>query len=385
MHANNGPGEENAQASTTPNEGTVARARAEAAMRSSEEKFRSLFEVMDEGCCLCEVIRDDSGAFVSYRFLALNPAFTRLTGIQAKQVVGREVYEFIPDFNQYWLEQYKSVVETGQPARFEAFIPQFGRWFGITGFPYDGDLFAALFDDITERKQRETTLRESLSESQAELHALTQRLLVVQEQDRLNIAQDLHDSLGQRAALVGLETGQLERIVDSLPDAAKPILHRLRGHITDLSREIHEVSRELHPAIILDLGLPAALAALVEEHRKAGVDVAVKLSPCPPLPIETATAMYRIAQEALSNAAHHAPGSAVTVSLVCPKHESALVLTIEDTGPGFDLEAARSKGRLGLIGMQQRARVLGGTLRIETASGEGTRVIAHVPLDPHAA
>lgn len=140
----------------------VERARAEAAMRASEEKYRSLFESIDAGFCLIEVIFDDEGKPVDYRFLEVNPAFERQTGIA--DAVGRTMRGIAPGHEEYWYEIYGLVARTGVPRRFEHRAEHLGRWFYVfayrTGRPEDRRV-AVLFNDISERKQAEADLRES--------------------------------------------------------------------------------------------------------------------------------------------------------------------------------------------------------------------------------
>lgn len=139
----------------------VERARAEQALVSSEEKFRTLFEMMDEGFALCELLRDREGQAQDYRVLAINPAYERHTGTTAAQLVGRLRSEFDPVRNDETLRRCAQVVATGEPQRFEYFNAGLSRWFDVGLYPRGGDCFAAVFTNITERKRAETALRES--------------------------------------------------------------------------------------------------------------------------------------------------------------------------------------------------------------------------------
>ena len=139
------------------------------------------------------------------------------------------------------------------------------------------------------------------------------------------------------------------------------------------------MSHRLHPSIIADLGLEAALRSLVEQEREAGLDIGFSARNVPAsIPLESATALYRIAQEGLRNASKHAPGAAVRTTLSHDKGE--LQLRIQDTGPGFPPVEVRHRGELGLISMQERARLAGGHLLLSSHSGEGTVLLVRVPL-----
>jgi PAS domain S-box-containing protein len=133
-----------------------------AALRESEQRYRTLFESIDEGFCIIEVIFDGGGKAIDYRFLATNPAFDRQTGLT--NVSGRRMRELAPQHEDHWFETYGGIALTGQPARFEDRAEQLGRWYDVYAFrhgrPEDRHV-AVLFNDITQRKQAEETLRQS--------------------------------------------------------------------------------------------------------------------------------------------------------------------------------------------------------------------------------
>jgi len=280
----------------------------DAAERQFALKFRTLFETMGQGFVLIEFVRDRHGRAVDQRYIQINPAFEQLLGVPVAEAQGRLASEVFPGLDPWFTQTFERIVRSGQPERVEHLFAITGRWFEMHVYPVSPERFIVLYDDITERKHDEATLRETLDETQAELRALSLHLLDAQEEERLRVARDLHDSVGQRAALIGLEAGHLERMVESLPREAVPVLTRMRAHIAALSTEIRDVSSALHPTMLEDLGLPAAALALVDEHCRAGSNITLHQEQCPPIPLHIATALYRIAQEALSNAAKHAPG-----------------------------------------------------------------------------
>lgn len=250
-----------------------------------------------------------------------------------------------------------------------------------------------IFRDISERllEEREEAARrtwledqvhttsEALGRTRAELRALAAHLLTTQENERRRVARELHDDLGQRAALLDLKLDRAEQLLAGGHDAARDVLAELRADVRGLGGALRDVSRRLHPAALEDLGLLAALRALVDEHRRRGAEVALTLRDVPDaLPLDLATALYRVAQEALSNARRHAPGAPVRVSLAGT--DSELRLLVEDAGPGFDLERVRGQGGLGLLSMQERARLVGGVLLVRTRPGAGTCIAVRAPL-----
>ncbi|MEN8613850.1 ATP-binding protein [Dehalogenimonas sp. THU2] len=136
---------------------------AEEAIRLSEEKYRNLFSSMNEGFALHEIILDKVGKPYDYRFLDVNTAFERLTGLSASHVTGRTVREVIPAIELSWIERYGKVALTGLPVRFENYAAPLNRWYETYAYSPGKNRFAAVFTDITERKHAEEALKESES------------------------------------------------------------------------------------------------------------------------------------------------------------------------------------------------------------------------------
>ena len=135
--------------------------KAEQEVRTSREQYRNLFETMAEGFAVHEIIVDDQGTPVDYRFLSLNPAFEKLTGLKKSDVIGKRITEIMPDIEPYWIKTYGEVALTGKPAHFENYSKGLDRHFEVDAYSPEYGKFAALFLDITVRKKAEQALRES--------------------------------------------------------------------------------------------------------------------------------------------------------------------------------------------------------------------------------
>ena len=126
-----------------------------------EQNYRALFQRMMDGFAVHELIRDEAGHPVDYRFVAVNPAFERMTGLCAADVTGRSIREVMPGIEQHWIDTYSRVVETGVPVHFERHAEQFGKYFDVAAFRPAINQFATIIQDITPRKQTERALQES--------------------------------------------------------------------------------------------------------------------------------------------------------------------------------------------------------------------------------
>jgi signal transduction histidine kinase len=217
----------------------------------------------------------------------------------------------------------------------------------------------------------------ALAQSEGRLRTLSARLMTAQEEERRGIARDLHDELGQVVTSITLD---LERAGQASDPARKDELigRALRGSGCLLDR-LHELTARIRPPMLDDLGLKDAVQSLLSDYeRSSGVVPRVELhfggGAVPAVVSENA---YRILQEALTNVARHARAAEVFVRL----HVTAgrLALTVRDAGAGFD-PAARDGTRLGLLGMRERAELLGGTFVLTAAPGSGTEVEVILPL-----
>jgi PAS domain S-box-containing protein len=135
--------------------------RAEQEVRTSREQYRNLFETMAEGFAVHEIICDDQGIPVDYRFLSLNPAFEKLTGLRAKDILGKRITEIMPGIEPDWIKTYGEVALTGKPVHFENYLKGLDRYFEVDAFSPEYGKFAALFEDVTDRKRAEQALKES--------------------------------------------------------------------------------------------------------------------------------------------------------------------------------------------------------------------------------
>ena len=405
---------------------------AETALRQSEERYRSLFNSIDEGFCVIEMIFDKKGKPADYRFLAVNPAFEKQTGIS--NAVGRRAREIAPQLESYWFETYGRVALTGEPVRFTNEAKPLHRWFDVYAFRLDGKgsrKIAVLLRNITVKRQVEEALREaqlklthyagkletlvarrtaeltvtnvrlrkavvSVGKSknqyqelflesqilQKKLRLLTHQILTAQEEERKAISRELHDVVVQ--TLVGINVE-----LSALGQAAEPGLKGKIAHTRRLVEEtvdtVHRFARELRPAVLDDLGLIPALHAYCK-NLAAREKLKIKLTAfggVEAMDDTRRTVLFRVAQEALTNVVRHAHATGVKIGIT--RIPGAIRMEICDDGKSFQVRKTlrtKTNKRLGLVGMRERIEMVGGNLTLESTPGQGTTVQVEIPFNP---
>ncbi len=333
----------------------------------------------------------------------VNTAFRRLTQMQLKELEGRS----LPDLaNHLWgvhemREKLDLLLQSPASTMLE-FEHQSSTTQRRTlqikaqALATDGDrVLLMMIEDITLRHEAEMltasqkqalegeieVAARNLTRTQEELRGLTAHLFSAQEDERQRVARDLHDDISQRMSALEMSLQQVNAAGCDPEDQEK--LRAAREQLQSLNTDVRLISHRLHPAILHDLGLSAALRAMVKEFGERegmpatylGHGIPEDLSP------RAATAIYRIAQEALRNVSKHAGKTHVKV--VLETVGQMLRLRVMDFGVGFDQDSEERANGLGLISMQERARLAGGTLVVHSELGEGTSVTVDVPIEQH--
>jgi PAS domain S-box-containing protein len=228
--------------------------------------------------------------------------------------------------------------------------------------------------DLSETKRAEQELRASSEQ----LRNLAAHLLSVREEERARISREVHDELGQSLTAVKMD---LAWLAGRLPQGNGEMIKRIRStrQLADsIIQSIRRISTELRPAV-LDLGLAEAVEWQVQEFQtRSGIQCKVRLLTREVVASHASTAMFRIFQETLTNVARHA--QATRAEVVLQKQRDRLVLLIRDNGRGFDHADPSLANSLGLLGMRERAAILGGRVNISSAPSKGTTVTAWIPL-----
>jgi PAS domain S-box-containing protein len=323
-------------------------------------------------------VKDEAG-----RFLLANQAMANFFGLPKQNLIGRTISELGPNLQEIagFLNADREVIERSQEVTATEYVP--GRdgkqhWYLTDKRPLlqaDGSINTlGIAADISELKQSEI----KLDESYKELQRLALHLENVRAEERILIARNLHDGMG--ATLAALKM-RIAWFASKLP-AGLPQLSDEIGHISDLVSDgikiMRQVVSDLRPNLLNDVGLVAAVKDYVKRYQH---DTEIECSIALPeqdftLNEDQSVTIFRIVQESLNNVAKHARAS--KVDILFSVHGESLQLQIKDNGAGFD--TTRKERSFGLLGIKERALMIGGSASIESSPGQGTCVSLSIPL-----
>ena len=319
-----------------------------------------------------------------------NPAAERMFGISAAEAIGMPMHMLVPDrMRAAHVEHVMRFM--GANAR----GPEMMSSLSIVGLRRDGSEFpiestisktrfdkqlqlTAVLRDVTERREAESRL----AEMNRQLRTLSARLQDVREQERARIARELHDELGQQLTGLKLDLSWLTmRLQDGRQiDIGK--IDEMRRMLDTSIASVRQISSDLRPLILDDLGLPEAITWQCSEvTKRTGLDISLNVGMLEEgIDASVATALFRIVQEALTNIVRHAGAERVEISLDNDADKDELLLVIKDDGRGIS-ENVRRDG-IGLLSMRERASELGGSFSIDSTEGRGVTIVVRIPRVP---
>ena len=343
---------------------------------------------------LAGIIRSSMEAIISVdenqQVVLFNPMAETLFGLPADQALGRPLGDFIPArFRTAHASHVERFGVTGISDR------QMGRQRTLhalrqdgTEFPIEASisqatdntghkLFTVMLRDVTERVRAEAALRRS----REELQALSDSILAGREDEKRRIARELHDDLGQRLSALKMDLAMLEGDLQDERGSARVLgqVGAMHAVIDETIAAVRRISADLRPALLDELGLSAALDWLAKDFgRRYSIRVSTQVPEELDVTEQAATAVFRIVQEALSNVVHHAGAGQAWITLT--HGDDQYMLRVRDDGCGWDGQPKDGARRsFGLLGVRERARLLGGTVAFEHMPDHGFELILRFP------
>lgn len=353
---------------------------AERTLRESDERFRKLFEGAPVGMAVADF---------ETRILSANPAFCRMLGYNQAELLGRRTSDLTHPADlapTVAAVQALLVGETPAYHQEKRYLAKDGHiiWVDVAASAVHGDLGEPLYvmgviQDITLRKQA----LEQLRASQERSRQLAAYVVEAREEERSRIAREIHDELGQ--VLTGLKMGLENLAADcSANRASRASIGRQIAKMSRIVRtsigSVKKISAQLRPGILDQLGLAAAIEWQAREFQSnTAIKCAIEALPANlVLTADQSTAVFRVFQEVLTNVARHAHASAVRVRLSAGPRW--LTLSVQDNGVGMRKPKPDDPPALGLLGMRERAALLGGVIQFRGVRGKGTTVTLRLPL-----
>jgi PAS domain S-box-containing protein len=369
----------------------IERKRAEEALRLSQDFCAVVLDAMQDAISIVDI--DD------FTIESANKAFYDSVGRSPADVLGKTCYSVTHGRDKPCAPPedpcpISAVLQIGRPTALEhvhydrAGNPVFVE---VTASPIKGEdgkigSIVHVARDITERKKAERALQESkavLQENRQQLQFLTARLMNAQEEERRRLSRELHDDINQRLGILSLD---LDVLGQELPESASEVREQLqsfRNRVAELSDSVHDLAYELHPSILDHLGLTVALKSYLRDWSKREQIRTKFTNKSIPESIDqnVGTCLYRVAQESLRNVARHSGSRRVSVAIVGSPR--LISLSVRDYGKGFDAGAEHSEGHgLGIMSMKERVRLVNGSFKLKSSPGQGTQIVARIPLHP---
>jgi PAS domain S-box-containing protein len=372
----------------------VEQARAEAAQRASDTRYRMLFDAIDEGFCVLEVIFDDADRAIDYRYIEMNPAFEKHTGWT--DAIGRCVRELAPDMEEQWFETYGRVALTGEAVRFIDESEPMQRWFDVFAFRIDAPALrrvAVLFTDITERKRAEAERDRLLLETEA-ARAEAEKASAAKSQFISTMSHELRTPL---TAVIGISDLLADEIMGPLNPRQRAYLTRVKDsawHLVSIIDEILVFTRSeagKEEVRIADVDVAELTRGVIDmlgaDADTRGLELALHGADDRLIALTDAGKVRQILTNLVGNALKYTDDGRVMVELSAAA--DTIVLRVSDTGPGIandrladifepfvqvDGSSTRTRGGtgLGLTIAQKLATLIGGIITVESEPGVGS-------------
>ncbi len=352
------------------------------ALLESEAKYKAMFENMQNGFALHEMVFDEAEKPIDYIFLDVNEAFEKQTALKREDIVGRRVTEVLPGTANDpadWINTYGNVVLTGDSICFENYSEALDKWYSVVAYRSKEGQFAVIFSDITGRKKAE----QDLLNNQAQFKSLASELVLAEERERNRLAVHLHDNIAQSLAYSKMKLQMVNATLENqiqIKDVTE-----VCETLTTMMKKVHSLTFELSTPVLTELGLEKAISHWLQEEieQKHGIDTEFTDSgQSIPLTDDIQALLFRSVRELLANVVKHSQASRVEVNI--SQEEDQILVRLEDDGVGFAPDrvvVGGATGGFGLFSLRERLSQLGGSLEIDSCAGQGCRSLLRAPLE----
>lgn len=338
-------------------------------LRQSEERYRTLIDQAGDAIAMF----DRNGKFID-----VNNSATQLTGYNKDALQHLYIRDVLLEEDLKNDPVRYDLLEKGEPTiKQRRLRRKDGSIVEIevhTKMLPDGR-FLTVVRDLTERKK----VQEQLESSYKEIRQLTDHLQKIREEERKNIAREIHDELGQQLTVLKMDISWLNKRITNADELTSQKLKNLADMLNGTVKSVRRISSELRPSLLDDLGLVATMEWQLKEFEEhSGIKTTFLANETEKqLPDKIKTGLFRIFQESLTNVARHSDAQRVDVNL--QQSDNRIVLSIEDNGKGFDKKKTAGKRTLGILGMKERTEMMGGEYEIKSTPGQGTTVLVEIP------
>jgi len=332
---------------------------------------------------LFRFVRDENAEIVDWIFEDVNALGEKTVGKSASEIKGKSVSEvFGKEIIAPYIERLREVASTGESQQFVTHFPFDDRHYYVSIFLLSDDLCAVSSKDISEQVKAEEESQkahEMFQQALEKAEMVSRQMESARENERKLIAHEIHDELGQMLVALQMDLHWIGMQVDEQEERIKVKLDGMISIVSNLLTEIQRITSHLSPRVLADLGIHDALEWLVSDFRKRSPIryefTSSNADYCSDS--QCSTAVFRIAQAALTNVVRHSLATQVEITLTCGQDRA--LLEIKDNGIGISEDKITALDSMGLIGMRERARCCGGTLTISGNKGNGARIIASIP------
>jgi len=338
---------------------------AENVLHENELKYQMLFNNMHSACTINLPYFDETGKLVDFEYVEVNKAFEAQTGVAVERVQGKRISQLLKDYDTSWYDLFSLAINTGQSISSEKYSVELNRHFKVNVFKQSDHFFTTIFDDITDLKNAEQQIVDTIVE--------------VEERERRQLACDLHDEIGPQLVSMRMYLATLLRL--GLNDSQKEIHQTVIELLDQTITSVRGISANLSPALLERFGLAAAINAECDYARMLfHVDFKSNIQTCR-FNRKVELMIYRIVKELLNNTKKYADATLATLSVTAGNGTLSLIYT--DNGKGFCYESVMSAPHtgMGLTNIEMRVKSLNGISGFKTNPlGQGVYFELSVPI-----